>query len=166
MVRRASSKQSTVDPAVWRIAITLIVGALGVVFDTTIMSVALNDLSQDLRTQLSTTQWVSTGYMLAVFVTISLAGWAQSRIGGRRLWVTALAGFLAVSILSGSAWNMSSLIVFRLVQGLAGRIMMPLMYTLLMQAARGRNIGKVMAIITVPTALGPIFGPALGGIIR
>jgi EmrB/QacA subfamily drug resistance transporter len=154
-----------VDPAVRRMAITLIVGALGVVFDTTIISVALNDLSRDLDAPLPTVQWVGTGYMLAVFITIPLAGWAQSRLGGRRLWIAALGGFLAGSILSALAWNASSLIVFRLVQGLAGGIMMPLMYTLLMQAAKGRNIGKVMAVITVPTALGPILGPVLGGLV-
>ncbi|NGO67226.1 MDR family MFS transporter [Streptomyces boncukensis] len=146
-------------------AITLIVGALGVVFDTTIISVALNGLARDLDAPLSTIQWVSTGYMLAVFIAIPLAGWAQSRLGGRRLWIVALSGFLAGSVLSALAWTASSLIAFRIVQGLAGGIMMPLMYTLLMQAAKGRNIGKVIAIITVPTALGPILGPVLGGLI-
>lgn len=161
----APADPGRVDPAVWRMAITLIVGALGVVFDTTIVSVALNDLSKDLDAPLSTIQWVSTGYMLAVFITIPLAGWAQSRLGGRHLWIVALGGFLGGSILSALAWNATSLIVFRLVQGLAGGIMMPLMYTLLMQATKGRNIGKVMAVITVPTALGPILGPVLGGLI-
>ncbi|QKW40651.1 multidrug efflux MFS transporter [Actinomadura sp. NAK00032] len=146
-------------------AVTLIVGALGVVFDTTIISVALNDLATELDAPLSTIQWVGTGYMLAVFITIPLAGWAQSRLGGRRLWVLALAGFLTGSILSALAWNATGLIAFRIVQGLAGGILMPLMYTLLMQAAKGRDIGKIMAVITVPTALGPILGPVLGGLI-
>ncbi|TMU94731.1 MDR family MFS transporter [Streptomyces sp. DASNCL29] len=154
-----------VDPAVWRMAITLILGALAVVFDTTIVSVALNDLAGELDAPLATIQWVSTGYLLAVFVTIPLAGWAQSRLGGRHLWIAALVVFLLGSILSALAWNATSLIAFRVVQGGAGGMMMPLMATLLMQAAQGRNIGKVMAIITVPTALGPILGPVLGGLI-
>jgi EmrB/QacA subfamily drug resistance transporter len=161
----APAETGRVDPAVLRMAITLIVGALAVVFDTTIVSVALNGLAEDFDAPLSTIQWVGTGYMLAVFITIPLAGWAQSWIGGRRLWIAALGGFLVGSLLSALAWSVTSLIVFRLVQGLAGGIMMPLMYTLLMQAAKGRNIGKVMAIITVPTALGPILGPVLGGLI-
>ncbi|MWA03404.1 DHA2 family efflux MFS transporter permease subunit [Actinomadura sp. LD22] len=146
-------------------AITLIVGALGVVFDTTVVSVALNDLAEDLGAPLATVQWVGTGYMLAVFVAIPLAGWAQSRLGGRRLWIAALGGFLAGSVLSALAWTATALIAFRLVQGFAGGIMMPLMYTLLMQAAKSRDIGRVMAVITVPTALGPILGPVLGGLI-
>lgn len=160
-----STDPGRVDPAVLRMAITLIVGALGVVFDTTIISVALNDLAEELDAPLSTVQWVSTGYLLAVFITIPLAGWAQSRLGGRRLWGIALGGFLAGSILSALAWNAGSLIAFRTVQGLSGGILMPLLYTLLMQAAKGRNIGKVMAVITVPTALGPILGPVLGGLV-
>ncbi|MEU6480869.1 MDR family MFS transporter [Streptomyces sp. NPDC047017] len=149
----------------WRMAVTLVVGALAVVFDTTVVSVALDDLSRDLDAPLSTVQWVSTGYLLAVFATIPLAGWAQSRFGGRRLWIGALGGFLLGSVLSALAWNAAGLIVFRVVQGLAGGLMMPLMATLLIQATKGRDIGKVMAVITVPTALGPILGPVLGGLI-
>ncbi|MFF0067271.1 MDR family MFS transporter [Streptomyces sp. NPDC005279] len=146
-------------------AITIIVGALAVVFDTTIVSVALNDLAKELGAPLSTIQWVSTGYLLAVFVTIPLAGWAQSRLGGKRLWIASLSVFLLGSILSALAWDATSLITFRVVQGIGGGIMMPLTATLIMQAAKGRNIGQVMAIITVPTALGPILGPVLGGLI-
>lgn len=162
---RATADPDRLDPAVWRMAITLIVGALAVVFDTTIVSVALNDLTKELDAHLSTVQWVSTGYLLAVFVTIPLAGWAQSRFGGRHLWIAALGVFLLGSALSALAWDATSLIGFRVIQGIAGGIMMPLMATLLMQAALGRDIGKVMAVITVPTALGPILGPVLGGLI-
>ncbi|MFB8241122.1 DHA2 family efflux MFS transporter permease subunit [Kitasatospora purpeofusca] len=146
-------------------AITLLVGALAVVLDTTIVSVALDDLTKDLGAPLSTVQWVGTGYLLAVFVTVPVAGWAQARFGGRRLWTAALGGFLLGSLLSALAWDAPSLIAFRVLQGAAAGVMMPLMATLLVQAAEGRNIGKVMAIITVPTALGPILGPVLGGLI-
>ncbi|SEF89937.1 drug resistance transporter, EmrB/QacA subfamily [Actinacidiphila yanglinensis] len=155
----------TVDPAVWRLAFTIIVGAMAVVFDTTILSVALHDLAADLHASLSTIQWVSTGYLLAMFVTIPLAGWAQARFGGKRLWIAALGVFGLGSVLCALAWNAPSLIGFRVVQGIGGGIMMPLMTTLIMQAAKGRNIGKVMATITLPVALGPILGPVLGGII-
>ncbi|MFC5663957.1 MDR family MFS transporter [Kitasatospora misakiensis] len=159
------STPDRVDPAVWRMAIALIVGALAVVFDTTIVSVALDDLTKGLDAPLSTVQWVGTGYLLAVFVTVPLAGWAQARLGGRRLWIAALGVFLLGSVLSALAWDAAGLIAFRVLQGAAAGIMMPLMATLLIQAARGRNIGKVMAVISVPTALGPILGPVLGGLI-
>ncbi|OKH98083.1 multidrug transporter [Streptomyces sp. CB02923] len=161
----AATDPERMDPAVWRTAAAVIVGALAVVFDTTILSVALHDLVRDLDAPLSTIQWVSTGYLLAVFVTIPLAGWAQSRLGGRRLWLASLGVFLLGSVLSALAWDAAGLIAFRVVQGIGGGIMMPLTATLIMQAAKGRALGKVMAVITVPTALGPVLGPVLGGLI-
>ncbi|MGR6999170.1 MFS transporter [Yinghuangia aomiensis] len=126
---------------------------------------ALERLGRDLDAPLSTIQWVSTGYLLAMFVTIPMAGWAQSVFGGKRLWIGALSLFLLGSVLCASAWDAPSLIAFRIVQGVGGGVMLPLMTTLIMQAAQGRNIGRVMATITLPVSLGPIFGPVLGGLI-
>lgn len=154
-----------VDPAVWVTAFTIIVGAMAVVFDSTIVSVAIHDLATELHAPLSTIQWVSTGYLLAMFVTIPLAGWAQAALGGKRLWIVSLSVFLLGSVLCAVAWDATSLIVSRVIQGLGGGIMLPLMTTLIVQATGGRNIGRVMAAITLPTALGPIIGPVLGGII-
>jgi EmrB/QacA subfamily drug resistance transporter len=154
-----------VDPHVWVVAFTIIVGALAVVFDTTIVSVAINDLGRDLNAPLSTIQWISTGYLLAMFITIPIAGWAQAAIGGKRLWVLALGIFLLGSLLCATAWDAGSLIAFRVVQGIGGGIMMPLMITLIMQAAGGRNIGRVISTVTLPVAIGPILGPVLGGVI-
>lgn len=154
-----------IDRAVWVTAFTIIVGAMAVVFDSTIVSVAINDLAIRLHAPLSTIQWVSTGYLLAMFITIPIAAWAQAALGGKRLWLIALATFLLGSVLCAAAWNAESLISFRILQGLGGGIMLPLMTTLIVQAADGRNIGRVMAAITLPTALGPIIGPVLGGVI-
>ncbi|WP_078911258.1 DHA2 family efflux MFS transporter permease subunit [Streptomyces sp. NRRL WC-3742] len=157
--------RSPVDPALRRLTYTLIVGALAVIFDTTIMSVAIDDLAGQLHTPLATVQWVSTAYLLALSATMPAVGWAQSVLGGKRLWLLALALFLAGSVLCAAAWNAPSLIAFRVVQGVGGGVMMVLMATLVMQAAEGRNTGRVMALITVPTALGPVIGPVLGGAI-
>src|ERR1700722_2605208 len=147
-----------IDPHVLRIALTIIIGALAVVFDSTIISVAINDLGRDLHAPLSTIQWVSTAYLLALAVTMPIAGWAQAALGGKRLWLISLCIFLAGSILSPSAWSAPALIAFRVVQGVGGGLMMTLTATLIMQAAGGRNIGKDMSVITVPTALGPVLG--------
>jgi EmrB/QacA subfamily drug resistance transporter len=154
-----------IDPAVLRTALTVIVGALAVVFDTTIVSVAINTIGSSLDASLSTIQWVSTGYLLALSVTIPIAGWAQSALGGKRLWILALGIFLTGSILSASAWDAPALIGSRVVQGIGGGIMITLTATLIMQAGGGQNIGKLMAVITVPTSLGPVLGPVLGGVI-
>ncbi|MEV0785974.1 MDR family MFS transporter [Streptomyces sp. NPDC050423] len=154
-----------IDPALRRLTYTLIIGALAVIFDTTIMSVAIDGLAGQLHTSLSTTQWVTTAYLLALSVTMPAVGWAQSVLGGKRLWIAGLGMFFIGSLLCAGAWNVQSLIAFRVVQGIGGGTLMVLMFTLVMQAAKGRNIGKVMSLITVPTALGPIIGPVIGGAI-
>lgn len=143
----------------------LIVGGLAVVFDTTIVSVALRSLAVQLNTSVATIGWVSTGYLLALGVTIPLAGWAQGRFGGKPVWMFALLVFLAGSIASSLAWNAGSLISFRVVQGVGGGLMLPLMATLVMQAAGGRALGRTMSVVSLPAILGPVLGPVLGGLI-
>ncbi len=160
-----TASPTKIDPAVWRTVWAVLVGALAVVFDTTIVAVALPTLAVDLDTTVSTIQWVSTGYLLALAVTVPLAGWAQKRLGSKRLWMLALTIFLLGSVLSSLAWNAPSLIAFRAVQGVGGGIMLPLMSTLVMQAAGGRGIGTIISVISLPTVLGPILGPVLGGLI-
>ena len=160
-----SGAREPIDPAVSRIATVLIIGGLAVVFDTTIVSVALHTMAVQLGTTVATIQWVSTAYLLALGVTIPLVGWAQSRFGGKRLWMCALVLFLIGSIACSVAWNAPSLIAFRVVQGVGGGVMLPLMATLVMQAAGGRAVGRTMARVSLPAVLGPVFGPVLGGVI-
>jgi EmrB/QacA subfamily drug resistance transporter len=154
-----------IDPETKRIALAIVVGGLTVILDTTIVSVGLRDLASSLNTSIDTIQWVSTAYLLAMFVSIPLAGWAQSRVGGKRLWLAALTVFIGASALCAVAWDAPSLIAFRALLGLGGGIMMPLMSTLVMQAAHGKNLGRIMAAVSLPAALGPILGPVLGGLI-
>jgi EmrB/QacA subfamily drug resistance transporter len=93
-------------------------------------------------------------------------GWAQARVGGKRLWMIALAIFLLASIGCSLAWDASSLIAFRVLQGLGGGLMIPLMSTLAVQSLPGGvGFGKLMALVSLPAALGPILGPTLGGVI-
>jgi EmrB/QacA subfamily drug resistance transporter len=154
-----------VDPQVMKVAMVLIVGGLAVVFDTTIVSVALHTLASQLHASVATIQWVSTGYLLALGVTIPLVGWAQSRFGGKRVWMFSLMVFLAGSIGSSLAWSAGSLIGFRILQGVGGGLMLPLMATLVMQAAAGKSLGRTMSVVSLPAVLGPILGPVLGGVI-
>jgi EmrB/QacA subfamily drug resistance transporter len=154
-----------IEPAVWRIVWAVLVGGLAVLFDTTIVAVALHTLAADLNVPVSTIQWVSTGYLLALAVTMPVTGWAQRAIGAKRLWMIALTLFLAGSILSSLAWNAESLIAFRAVQGVGGGVLMPLMGSIVVQTAGGKNIGRIMSIVGLPIVLGPILGPVLGGLI-
>ncbi|MDN5764879.1 MAG: DHA2 family efflux MFS transporter permease subunit [Humibacillus sp.] len=154
-----------IDPAVWRTVWTVLGGGLAVLFDTTIVAVALRTLADDLHTSIATIQWVTTGYLVALAITIPITGWAQRVLGSKRLWIIALALFLCGSVLSSLAWNAGSLIAFRTVQGVGGGVMLPLMSTLVVQAAGGNNLGRIMSVVSLPAVLGPILGPVVGGFI-
>ncbi|UOZ03620.1 MDR family MFS transporter [Amycolatopsis sp. WQ 127309] len=154
-----------VDPKVLKTALILVVGALAVVFDTTIVSVALHQLATSLDVPVSTIQWVTTGYMLALGAAVPLSTWALTRFGGKRVWMFALTVFLAGSIGSSLAWDAGSLIGWRVLQGLGGGLMLPVMTTLIMQAAGGHALGRTMTWVALPGLLGPILGPLAGGAI-
>jgi EmrB/QacA subfamily drug resistance transporter len=153
------------DPMVIRTALILIAGGLAVIFDTTIVSVALHTLALKLNTSVATIQWVTTGYLLALGIAMPLSTWGLQRFGGKRLWMFSLAVFLAGSIGSSLAWNTGSLIGARIVQGIGGGLMLPLMTTLIFQAAGGKSLGRLVTYVALPALLGPILGPLIGGAI-
>src|ERR1700734_3844364 len=113
-----------VDPKVVRTGLILVVGALAVVFDTTIVSVALHTLVTALHTSVSTIQWVTTGYLLALGMAVPLSTWGLRRFGGKRLWMFALTVFLVGSIGASLAWNADALIAWRVVQGAGGGLLL------------------------------------------
>src|SRR5580658_7318826 len=150
------------DPKVVKTALILIVGAMAVIFDTTIVSVALHTLAAKLGTSVATIQWVTTGYLLALAIAVPLSAWGLKRFGGKRLWMFSLAVFLIGSSL---AWNVGSLIGWRFVQGVGGGLMLPLLATLIFQAAGGKSLGRLVTYVALPALLGPILGPVIGGAI-
>jgi EmrB/QacA subfamily drug resistance transporter len=153
------------DRDVLVVAAVVVVGAFMSILDTTIVNVALDALSQDLHAPLNDVQWVATGYLLALAVVIPLTGWTAERFGARRVWLTSVVLFVSGSVLCGLAWNLGSLIVFRVLQGLGGGMVMPIGMILITQAAGPQRVGRVMSIIGVPMLLGPVLGPVLGGLI-
>ena len=106
-----------------------------------------------------------SGYLLSFGMVIPLSGWALARFGGRATWLFALVVFLAGSVLSGAAWNIGSLIGFRVLQGIGGGLMMPVLTTLITQAAGGRQLGRLMASVSLPVAVVPVLGPVISGLI-
>ena len=143
----------------------IVVGTIMAIFDATIVNVAIPTLGRDLHTSISTIQWVMTGYLLAFASVIPLTGWASERFGAKRVWIAALVVFMAGSALAGSAWSIGALIVFRVLQGFGGGLLMPVGQTILAQAAGPQRFGRVMSVVGVPMLLGPIFGPVIGGAI-
>jgi EmrB/QacA subfamily drug resistance transporter len=148
-----------------RIAVVVVIGAVMSILDTTIVNVALQTLREELGSPLSTIQWVSTGYLLALATAIPLTGWAAERFGPRRVWMSVVAAFVATSALCGLAWSAESLIGFRVLQGFAGGMIMPIGMITLAQAAGPERMGRVMSIVGVPMLLAPVLGPVIGGAI-
>jgi EmrB/QacA subfamily drug resistance transporter len=161
----ATAAPDRLDPALLKLAGIVLVGAVAVQLDATIVNVAIDTLGRDFHVGLSTIQWVTTGYLLALAMVIPVAGWSVDRFGSKRMWMLALAMFLGGSTLSGTAWSAGSLIAFRVVQGLGGGLLLPLMRTILAQAAGPHRLGRLMAAIGVPVALAPVLGPVIGGLI-
>jgi MFS family permease len=114
----AKADETALDPGLLRTAFVVVLGSLMSSLDTTIVNVAINDLSKRFDASLAIIQWVVTGYMLALATVIPLTGWAADRFGTRRLYVGAIALFVAGSALCGMAWSAGSLIIFRILQGL------------------------------------------------
>jgi EmrB/QacA subfamily drug resistance transporter len=150
---------------VWVVAAVVTVGVIMSILDTTIVNVALETLSRELHAPLNTIQWVSTGYMLALAVVIPLTGWMSERFGAKQVWMVSILLFSLGSALCGLAWSAGSLIFFRILQGFGGGMIMPVGMSVLAQTAGPHRLGRVMAVIGVPTLLGPIFGPVIGGLI-
>jgi EmrB/QacA subfamily drug resistance transporter len=161
----AKPASDKLDPTVIRTSLILIVGAMAVIFDTTIVSVALHTLALKLNTSVTTIQWVTTGYLLALGIAVPLSTWGLQRFGGKRLWMFSLAVFLAGSVGASLAWDVGSLIGWRVVQGIGGGLMLPVMTTLIFQAAGGKSLGRLVTYVALPALLGPILGPLVGGAI-
>lgn len=154
------------DPQVWRVAIAIVLGAFMSILDMTIVNVGLEQIGQDLgATGFDQIQWIMSGYMLAVAAVIPITGWASDRFGGKRLFMGSLVLFTVSSVLCALAWDLNSLIVFRVLQGAAGGALMPAGQILLVRAAGPHRMGRVMSVIGVPILLAPVLGPVLGGLI-
>jgi EmrB/QacA subfamily drug resistance transporter len=147
------------------VLVALVVGGVAAILDSTMVTLAINTLVAGLDSTPGRIQWVVTGFMLAMAVTIPVTGWAERRWGGKRVWMMALTMFVLASVLCAVSWNDTSLIGFRLLQGVAAGLLIPLMQTLAVRAAGGRVTSRLVAAISLPVALGPILGPVIGGLI-
>ena len=155
----------TTGTSTGRILAALLVGGITAILDTTIVAIGIRTIARELHSSLATIQWISTGYLLALAVAIPLVSWAQARIGGKRLWLIALTLFLVGSILCATATDAEWLIIFRVIQGIGGGAMLPLLTTLAMQSVDPTKMARTMSTVTVPIALGPILGPIAGGLV-
>jgi EmrB/QacA subfamily drug resistance transporter len=145
------------------VAGVVMLGAVMSILDTTVVNVAIDHLAVAFRSSLTTIQWVITGYTLALAAVIPVTGWAADRFGTKRIYMTSLVLFTIGSVLSGLAWSAASLILFRVLQGIGGGMIMPAVMTIMTKKAGPHRMGRVMGVLGVPMLIAPIMGPILGG---
>ncbi|MBV8194892.1 MAG: MFS transporter, partial [Candidatus Dormibacteraeota bacterium] len=163
--RSAQRRSEPLDPALVKLALAILVGVIAAILDLTIVNVAIATLQHRLHTSVATIQWVSTGYALAVAMTIPVSGWAFQRFGARRSWMVSLTVFVVGSALCGMAWSTGSLIAFRIFQGIGGGMLLPLATTILANAAGRERLARIVPFIAIPSQAGPVLGPVIGGLI-
>jgi EmrB/QacA subfamily drug resistance transporter len=148
-----------------RVLAVAIIGTFMVILDQTIMNVALPHIMAVFNETTDRAQLVVSAYLMATAISTPAAAFLAQRFGIKKVYLWSQAGFLLGSVLCGIAWNTSSLIAFRVVQGLAGGLLNPLAMTFLFMNVPPEDRGTAMAIFGVPMMLAPAIGPTLGGYI-
>jgi EmrB/QacA subfamily drug resistance transporter len=161
----SAAADARIEPYVWKIAGVVILGMTMSILDTTIVNVALDTLGRDLHSTIAQIQWVATGYLLALAAVIPLTGWAARRFGAKRVYLASIGLFTLGSALCGLAESSTSLILFRVLQGIGGGMIMPVAQMIMAEVAGPKRMGRVMGIVVMPAMLAPILGPVVGGLI-
>ncbi len=145
------------------ITIMIMLATVMQVLDTTIANVALPSMTGDLGASQDTITWVLTSYIVAAAIMTPVTGWLADQIGKRELFLISIIGFVVSSLLCGIAWNLSAMVMFRLLQGLFGAAIVPLSQTFLLDINPREKAGSAMAMWGAGIMVGPIIGPTLGG---
>lgn len=145
------------------ITVMIMLATIMQVLDTTIANVALPSMTGDLGASQDTITWVLTSYIVAAAIMTPVTGWLADRIGKRELFLVSIVGFVVASLMCGIAWNLSAMVMFRLMQGIFGAAIVPLSQTFLLDINPREKAGQAMAMWGAGIMVGPIIGPTLGG---
>lgn len=133
------------------------------VLDTTIANVALPHMTASLGASQEEITWVLTSYIVASAIATPMTGWLVDRLGARLLFLVAIAGFTASSLLCGIATGLEEMVLFRVMQGVCGAVLSPLAQSTILDINPRERMGQAMAVYGAGIMLGPIVGPTLGG---
>jgi len=147
----------------WIVAVTVMLPTLMVIIDTSVVNVSLDHIRGSLSAGIDEATWSITSYLAANAVIVPMTGWLSRFFGRKRFLLFSVALFTISSLLCGLAWNIQSLIVFRIFQGLAGGSLQPISQSILLETFPPAQHGTAMAIFGVGIMFGPIVGPLLGG---
>jgi EmrB/QacA subfamily drug resistance transporter len=153
------------DPRRWRALVVTQFAAFMVLLDVSIVNVALPSIERGLAVSAATAQWVVSGYALALGLTLVPAGRLGDSLGRHRMFLIALAAFVVASALTGAAPSIGLLIAARLLQGVAGGMLIPQNSGLIQQLFRGAERGRAFGIMGGTVGLATAVGPVIGGLI-
>src|SRR3984893_10401903 len=157
------SNAAATEPNPWIIAISVMLATFMEVLDTTVVNVSLPHIAGNLSASIDEATWALTSYLVANAIILPMTGWLASVFGRQRLLMASVAGFTISSFLCGLAPTLTTLIVFRCLQGATGGAMQPLSHAVLLEAFPPQDRGKAMGFWGLGIVVAPILGPVLGG---
>ncbi len=131
--------------------------------DSTVVATALPAMARALDSTPVRLNVAITSYLLAVAVFVPISGWAADRFGARRVFIAAIGLFTLSSIACAISQDLSQLVVSRVIQGMAGAMMVPVGRIILLRTVPKQDLLKAMSFLSIPALLGPVIGPPLGG---
>ena len=147
----------------WLIAITVMIGTLMSAIDSSIVNVALPHIQGNLGASVEEITWVSTGYILSNVIIMPIVAYLSSYFGRKRFFMFSVVMFTLTSMLCGLAWNLGSMVFFRILQGIGGGALSPLSQSIIRETFPPEEMAMAMGIYGLGVVLGPAFGPTLGG---
>jgi EmrB/QacA subfamily drug resistance transporter len=162
----ATAVPATATPAQqgWAVPLlVLIAGMFMSVLDISIVNVAIPTIQNDFGVTTEDVQWIATAYSLALGVVVPISGWLSDKFGPTRAYNLSLIGFAAGSALCGLAWNLESMIVFRILQAIPGGILPVVTLTIVYRIVPREKIGSAMGMYGLGIVVAPAVGPTLGG---
>lgn len=151
------------EPHKWLIAGSVLLGTIMAVLDTSIVNVALADMSGTLGATIEQITWVVTGYMLSNVLIMPMMGMLSARFGRKKLYLASLALFTIASMLCGLARSLPTMVAVRALQGIGGGVIMTVAQAILRETFPPREQGLAMGLFGMGVVLAPAFGPTLGG---
>jgi DHA2 family multidrug resistance protein len=147
----------------WLVAAAVIVPTFMEVLDTTIANVALRYIAGGLSTAVTDSEWVITSYLAANAVILPISGWLSAYLGRRNYFLLSIAVFTLASALCGLATSLGQIILFRVIQGLAGGGLQPSSQGVLLDTFPPEKQGAAQTLFGLAALLAPVVGPTLGG---
>ncbi|RZJ23625.1 MAG: DHA2 family efflux MFS transporter permease subunit [Acinetobacter sp.] len=149
----------------WVITFTVITASLLELIDTTIVNVAIPQIQGNLGATLEDVAWLSTGYAVANVIVLPMSGWLGNRFGRKNYFLTSIIVFTLVSFLCGNATSLGELVLFRIIQGLAGGGLISTAQAILIESWPREDVGIATALFGLGAVVGPTVGPTIGGYI-